>query len=395
MEQQTKKKKNIALYVIYGLITIAILIIFLTANDIGEIFSTLRTADVKYVWICIALLAVYAALYPLTTCILTRSRGCKISVRKTYSIAMIEHFFNGITPFSTGGQPFQVYEFKKAGVKAADSTGVLLMNFIIMMIVTNAFALCSLIYFSRFVTTTSMLVIAIVGFSMNFLVLIFMISLATSKKLRNGLFKLAGFFCRVKWIKKLVGNRLESFGEYLDNAQAAFKELVSKKGVFALCLLVRAVTMAVYYSITFYILKALHIDVSYNDFFFIMCGTSFAITAVVFVPTPGSSGGIEFAFSSVFTSLAGGAITSSVAYSGMLIWRLLSYYLMLAVSFMFYLGLEIDLAKKAKRGTAPCQNAETAANGSADSVPESLGAAGEEMEQEPENNNKNEEEVPL
>lgn len=361
MEQPIKKKKNTALYIIYGLITIAILLIFLTANDIGEIFSTLGTADVKYIWICIALLAAYAVLYPLTTCILTKSRGCNISFGKTYSIAMIEHFFNGITPFSTGGQPFQVYEFKKAGVKAADSTGVLLMNFIIMMIVTNAFALCSLIYFSRFVTTVSMLVIAIVGFTMNFLVLFFMIALATSKKLRNGLFRLAGFFCRFKWIKKLVGNRLESFGEYLDNAQAAFKELVSKKGVFVLCLLVRAVTMALYYSITFYILKALHIDVSYNDFFFIMCGTSFAITAVVFVPTPGSSGGIEFAFSSVFTSLAGGAITSSVAYSGMLIWRLLSYYLMLAVSFLFYVGIEIDASGKKKRAASAAEAEEDAA----------------------------------
>ncbi len=369
MAQKTKKKNNVALYIIYGLITIAILVIFLTANDIGEIFSVLGTADVNYVWICIALLLIYAALYPLTTCILTKSRGCDISFGKTYSIAMIEHFFNGITPFSTGGQPFEVYEFKKAGVKAADSTGILLMNFIIMMIVTNAFALCSLIYFRRFVTTTSMLVIAIVGFTMNFLVLILMISLATSKKLRNALFSLANFFCRFKWIKKLVEPSLESFGEYLDNAQAAFKELVSKKGVFVSCLLVRAVTMAVYYAMTFFILKALHIDVGYNELFFVMCGSSFAITAVVFVPTPGSSGGIEFAFSSVFTSLAGGAVTSSVAYGGMLIWRLLSYYLMMAISFLFYLGLEIDLANKRRKNnhqlseeeSADCAQAESAA----------------------------------
>lgn len=374
MKQQTKKKKNAVLYVIYGLITVAILIIFLTANDIVEIFNVLGAADVKYIWICIALLAAYAALYPLSTCILTKSRGCKISFGKTYSIAMIEHFFNGITPFATGGQPFQVYEFKKAGVKAADSTGVLLMNFIIQMIVTNLFALCSLVYFKRFVNSTSMLVIAIVGFTMNFLVLFFMIALATSRRLRNAIFNLAGFFCRFNWIKKLVEPKLDSFGEYLDNAQAAFKELVSKKGVFVSCFLIRAVTMALYYVITFYILKALHIEVSYGDFFFVMCGTSFAITAVVFVPTPGSSGGIEYAFSSIFTSLAGGAVTSSVAYGGMLIWRLLSYYLMLAVSFLFYVGIEIDAAVKKKRMPQTAESVEiTAENITQNTEPESGG----------------------
>ena len=53
---------------------------------------------------------------------------------------------------------------------------------------------------------------------------------------------------------------------------------------------------------TFYILRSLHIDVGYDLFFTIICGTSFAVTAVVFLPTPGSSGGIEFAFSIIFTA---------------------------------------------------------------------------------------------
>ena len=63
-----------------------------------------------------------------------------------------------------------------------------------------------------------------------------------------------------------------------------------------------------YYAITFYVLRAFNIAVSYTDLFFVICGTSFAITACVFIPTPGGSGGIEFAFTSIFVFIASGMI---------------------------------------------------------------------------------------
>ncbi|MGN0817895.1 MAG: lysylphosphatidylglycerol synthase domain-containing protein, partial [Candidatus Coproplasma sp.] len=178
LNDKKKKKKNFALFILYGALTVGILCIFLGINDFGETMKVLGGADIKYVLIALALLALYAALTPLTTCMLTKAKGLNVGFGTTYSISMTEHFFNGITPFSTGGQPFQIYEFSRAKVKAADSTGTLLLNFIIMMIVTNAFAACSLIYYGRFIDgNVAMQVIAIVGFTMNALVLFFMISL--------------------------------------------------------------------------------------------------------------------------------------------------------------------------------------------------------------------------
>jgi hypothetical protein len=224
------------------------------------------------------------------------------------------------------------------------------MNFIIMMMVTNAFAICSLFYYGRFIGgNLTMQIIAIIGFTMNFAVLAFMIAIATSKRLRNLLFKLGALLCKIKFLAKFIEPKLQSYSEYLVNMQAAFKSLARNKLTFALCILIKAISMAVYYSITFYILLALHIQVTYADFFFVMCGSSFAITAVVFVPTPGSSGGIEFAFKSIFYSLAGGAITNAVAYGGMLIWRLLTYYLVMGISLLFYIALEIYFNVKRNR----------------------------------------------
>lgn len=341
------KAKKVGLYIFYGILTVCLLITILSFGDLGEIFKQLQMSNVKYILIAIACILVYAALYPLTTCILAKAQKLNVGFGTTYSIAMTEHFFNGITPFATGGQPFQVYAFTKAKVKASDATSLLMMNFIIFMIVTNGFALTSLIYYSKFATELPIQILAIVGFTMNFGVLAFLIALATSKRLGNALLKLAKLLCKIKWIGKLFEPKIPELAAYIERAQSGFKGLIKQGWAALVCLLIKIVTMGAFYAATFYILRALHVAVEYSDMFFVICGSSFAITMVVFIPTPGSSGGIEFAFQRVFASLAGGAAVA-VSYSGMLIWRLLSYYMMLVISLVFYIGLEIYFAHKAK-----------------------------------------------
>ena len=346
-----KRRKKAGLYIFYGALTVFLTSLILSFQDIGEIFGVLSEADPVYVLCAFAVLFLYAALYPLTVCILVRANGYNTSFGRSYAIGMTEHFFNGITPFATGGQPFQVYAFSKAGVRPADSTGVLLMNFIIHMVVTNLFAACSLFYYGRFATTSAMHIIAITGFSINFLVLAFMISLALSRRMRDLLSASARALCRIKLIGKLLSPRLPALDAYFDQVQNAFKTLLGKKRAFFSCFAIRALTMAVYYSLTFFILRALHVDVGPEQLFFVICGTSFAITMVVFVPTPGSSGGIEFAFEKIFSSMSSGA-SGALSYGGMLMWRLMSYYLLMAVSLAFYIRLEAAFSRESRRREA-------------------------------------------
>lgn len=346
MKEQNKKSK-IRLYVLYGAVTVFFLLLVLSFNDIGAIFAELKNADFKYIALSTLSILVYIALYPLSLCILTKAKSCDIKPSITYNIAMTEHFFNGITPFATGGQPFQVYSFAKAKVRPTDSTCLLLMNFMVFMLVTNGFAACALFYFSKLVTDGAMAAIAVIGFTMNFFVLAVTFLVATSPKISAFLCRVVDFFCRFRWIARFLEPQKESLKEYFVNVQLAFKELKRKKGAFFLALLTKVLSMAAYYVTTYFILLALHIPVSTADIFFIICGTSFAITMVVFLPTPGSTGGIEFAFKSVFACLAGGAAVS-VAYGGMLIWRLLSYYFVMLISLVFYILLEVYFSKKSK-----------------------------------------------
>ena len=127
-------KKKIALFVIYAVVALLLLVTVLSFNDLPAIIEELKSVDVKYVLLALACVLGYLALYPLSLCILTKARNCDIKMSTTYSIAMTEHFFNGITPLATGGQPFQAHSFSRAKVKISESTGLLLTNLIIYMI---------------------------------------------------------------------------------------------------------------------------------------------------------------------------------------------------------------------------------------------------------------------
>jgi len=338
-------KKQIGLFILYGALTVFVLALILSLNDIEEIFKAIAKANIGYVSLAVLCILIYMALYPLTLCILSKANGSNANTLTTYSIGMIEHFLNGITPFATGGQPFQVYALSKVGVKPSESTSLLLMNFFVFMISTNSYALCALFFFKRFITDGALKIIAIIGFSMNFLVLIFTLIIATNKRctrLFSAFFKL---LCKIKLIGKFLSPRLPELDGYFENVQNAFSRLIKKKKAFFLCLVTKLVTMGFYYATTIFILLALNVNVEVKDTFFIICGTSFAITMVVFVPTPGSSGGIEFAFKTVFASIAAGA-AATVAYGGMLIWRVLSFYLVMLISLIFYFIFEYKISKK-------------------------------------------------
>lgn len=350
MEKKYTAKKIINMVILGLAITlfITILIVFLT-SDIEAIGKVMANIDLKYLGITLALLLGYAILYPIPLCLLTRKKKCNISMRNTYLIGSTEHFFNGITPFATGGQPFQAYAYNRLGVPLADSTGILVLNFVLYMCATNLFALISLFYYPVLSQGVSnLLAMVIIGFTINFFVLVFLIVVATSKKFCKLLERALLFLCKSKRLGKLLRPAIPAFNAYCENAQAAFRELRKCVGTSLLCFVIKLVTLALYYAITFYILKAFGIAVTYDKMFFIMCSTAFAITMCVFIPTPGGSGGIEFAFMSIFTVVAAG-ITPYIAMSGMLIWRILSYYLLMLLSFVTYLVLERITTKYEKR----------------------------------------------
>ncbi|MBQ8393662.1 MAG: flippase-like domain-containing protein [Clostridia bacterium] len=352
--------KKIALFILYIIIALLLFFTVLSMNDLPAIGKQLQSVDFRYILLALLMVLLYLATYPISLCILTKARKCNIKMSTTYTIAMTEHFFNGITPLATGGQPFQAHAFSKSKIKISESTGLLLTNLIIYMFVTTGFSFLGLFFFDTLTSSADpwWIPIIIAGYVLNFLMCLLIASLGASSRIRNGLVRFICFLCKFR-IFKWLRPKVEGIKTYFEQVQAAFDDLLKKKKQFVIAVISKIISFAFLYSSSFFILLSMDIPATASHHFLTLAGTSFAVTAVGFLPTPGASGGVEGSAGQVFKSIivfiAGESIlatVSAVANGVMLIWRLISYYVVMFISLMFYIGLEIYYKRRAKKRKA-------------------------------------------
>ena len=347
------RRKLISNLIFLLLLTILVVTMILSFGEISKItaqFQEIANGDNwKYLLIALGLILLHFFIWPASQCIYGKALKIEATVGESYLIGCSEHFYNGITPFAAGGQPFQIYSYTKRNVSTAKATGVILSSFVTFMLVTNAFAIASLFFYPTISAGFEEMgmgwikFVSLIGLIINFFVLIFMISIGVSKKLRNLLTKLVKnisewkfFYKKEKGLRRKIGEGLKKavpvFEEYCENAQTAFKETWTHKLATIFALLIKIVCMASYYAVPFFILKAVGIEVGYDKFILVLFATSFAINAVVWMPTPGGVGGIEYAFIIVIAAVT--TANRSDPQAVVLIWRMLTYYLLLIISFV-------------------------------------------------------------
>lgn len=344
------KKKLIRNLILVLGILIVLIILLVSLGDIKAIWSTITSsANPWWMLACFGILLCYCFFNQTSIVLLTKRKYKDVSTLDLYCIAGSEYFFNGITPFSSGGQPFQAYALKQKDVKLSDSTSILLLNFLTYQIVMNLISLFSVIFFysdlAKDVPNLSWLIF--VGFSINLFVMVILVLLGTTKFMGKAIIKLIDLLSKIKFLKKLA-NKKEGFTIYVEEVQKCFKEMSKSKGVWLTCALTKALSLICYYMIPFFAFLSIGINLGWENFIYTAAVTSFALTLSVWVPTPGSSGGAELAFTTLFVSLAalqGGIhnpnsdaeVAKTLALSGMLIWRLFTYYLLMILGLIMYL----------------------------------------------------------
>jgi uncharacterized protein (TIRG00374 family) len=112
-----------------GLSALAIsLIFYYTKADINQAFSSV---NFWYLAAAVALIFLNYALEAEKLCAITDAIGRELSFRKALQIALVGSFFANITPFDTGGEPFQIYLLARNGITAGKSVAVIMVKGII------------------------------------------------------------------------------------------------------------------------------------------------------------------------------------------------------------------------------------------------------------------------
>lgn len=338
-------KNKIVKYVMLVVVLLIIALIFVfTLGDIKVIGDVLiNKTNYAYIALCLLILFAYFIIMQLSLTLLIKRKCKTVGFFDAMYISGTEFFFNSITPFATGGQPFQAYALKVKKMKLSDSTSTLLSNFLTYQMAINLiFGTFLIVFFDRIQSQVSNLMwLLFIGFGINFIIMLLVVLIGCTKTCGKAIVGIMVLFSKIKFLKKFLENKVEKFELYIAETQQGFKEMSKNIPILFISLVLKTLSLLLYYSIPFFIYLAIGVNLELIDIFYVVAMTSFALTITCWVPTPGAVGGIELAFTSLFSSLlVGYSDTNSITLSAMLLWRFLTYYLVIIYGFVMYLLFE-------------------------------------------------------
>ncbi len=273
--------------------------------------------------------------------ILKKNTG-KFRLGLSLKTATLGKFYDYVTPFGSGGQPFEIYHLHKNGIDMGTATAVPLTSFFFGQIVFVILAIVSMIVKPPAITE-AVIIMASVGLFFVLLVPVFIILFSLTPKLTS---KIVAFIIKILAkikIVKDVDSAISSAIKTISKNSKCIKSTV-KNVWFTLLLL--AISLAYHIavcSIAYFTLKTFGYNLPANGFtewleMFFIAMTLYS--AVSFIPTPGNAGASEVTFYFIFVNNLDGG----VGFTALMVWRFLSYYLYLIVGAL----AQISLKKKLK-----------------------------------------------
>ncbi len=124
----TNKKLN---YFVGLIITVITLIIILTSENLKDLPGLLTNTNMVYIALAIVMMAGDWIVDGLILNLITKTVHGNISYFRSLKIAIIGQYYSAITPFSTGGQPVQVYLMSKDDISVPRGSLILFNKFVI------------------------------------------------------------------------------------------------------------------------------------------------------------------------------------------------------------------------------------------------------------------------
>ena len=167
-------------FIILVLITIIIMVLSLK-DDFDDILKILT--KVNFWWIIVAIILVFAywGYRAISIIIFAKKFNKDYEIKEGMKLVVATQFFNAITPFASGGQPFQVYMLTKNKIKTNQAISVVAVNFIcyqIALVMMGVLALISNSIFNIFKKVTFLQHLVTLGFLVNvFVFILFLVNI--------------------------------------------------------------------------------------------------------------------------------------------------------------------------------------------------------------------------
>ena len=315
--------KNIKKNTIILLLATVLILFFILKDDFNTIVSTLSKMNIGFILLALLFVIIYLFIKTYVS-YKTVDEKNKYSLLESFKHTIIVQFFNGITPFSTGGQPMEIYMLTKHDISGSRSTSIIFQNFIfyqIALVLFGIFAVVLNAIFRFFPKVPLLRELVLLGFIINTLVLVVILLISFSSRFTrfclNLVIKLANKFTKKdpKEVKDKWERRIKEFTD-------CAKELRQRKVFFLGSVLLNIISLAFFYAVPFIIILGTP-NVENITLIQSLVASAYVLIIGSFVPIPGASGGIEYGFLAFFGNFLPGKITPAI----LIVWRFVTYYL--------------------------------------------------------------------
>lgn len=263
---------------------------------------------------------------------------------------LIGRYYDSITPFAVGGQPFQISYLLKKDISGSKATGVILAKQFFHM---TAFSLISLVVLISQLTkpllaSPIIVTLAFVALAINITVVSTILLLSLTKRVGPALIiKILKLLSKMHIIKNYKTTFFK-VAKFVKNYQRSMKDFSKSAWVIICQLLMALVSYCAIYLITYFIylaflpLNGANINVGWFDIF---CGAVLCDLCSGIMPLPGGSGLAEISFDNLMAKW----FAKPIFPWAMLIWRILTFF-----AFILIGGLKVvfssikNLCKKQK-----------------------------------------------
>lgn len=310
-------------YLILLILATLIVLFFVLKDDFNGIVSILTKIKLSYLFVAFIVLLIADLFKGYALYMVTKEFKQEYRFIDAYKLNLISNFFNGITPFSSGGQPYQVYYLKKNhDVDYSKGTSIVFQNFltqqIAIVVLTTIAVILNEIF--KFIPIDPFLKqISFLGYIVNFVIMVVLLIINYD---RNGNhFLVRKLMVLLNKVKLLNRTTLDRTNEYLDGFYKSVKHLRERKYLLLKGIIFNIITLIGTFGLTLIVFYSAGLS-QHLSFITILIAMNYITLVCSFVPIPGGTIGYEVGFITFFGFLLKGPILKA----GMLLSRFVTYY---------------------------------------------------------------------
>jgi hypothetical protein len=329
-EKAYKRKTIFRIVYILGTI-IAFILIGLLSHDVETLRDLIPKINLK--WIGVAIVSVM--LFWLSDSILLSQITSYIYEKQKFHrslrAGMMGLYYGALTPFASGGQPAQIVYMKRDGIPYGVSTSIVTIKFIVYELSLCLLFIVAMIWKGSFYFENYKHVFWLTsgGFLLNLIAVAFITMVMFNRNLAGNIVHgIINFLTKVKIIRK-TARRTREIDKKIDDFYLSSAYIKNNKLNFFLSILVSTINIAFLFSVPYFIYRAF--GFSQESFILIFTLQAFLYLAVSLIPLPGAAGASEGGFYLFFS----GIFTAVPIFMPMIIWRFLTYYLILLIGTIF------------------------------------------------------------